>query len=157
NGIVKVYQTDPWKEVRTLDAHPSLVRYLALSPDGRRLASAGEDRTLKVWDVTTGHEAILLDIHSSAKTTSLAFSPDGHRLASGSADNTVRISDGTPWVDSENGARFTWTTHQHKVVEVAFSPDGTRLVSASWDKTVKVWDVRTGQELLSVTGLPAEL
>jgi WD40 repeat protein/tRNA A-37 threonylcarbamoyl transferase component Bud32 len=156
DGAVKVYQVDPWKEVRTLEAHLSLVRYLTLSPDGQRLASAGEDRTLKVWDVATGHEAILLEIHS-AKTTSLAFSPDGHRLASGSADNSVKVSDGTPWEDSDNGARFTWTTHQHKVVEVAFSPDGERLVSASWDKTVKVWDVRTGQELLSVPGWPAEL
>src|SRR5262249_28688289 len=54
DGTVKVYQTDPWKEVRTLEAHASEVRYLALSPDGRRLASAGDDRTLKVWDVTTG-------------------------------------------------------------------------------------------------------
>jgi WD40 repeat protein/tRNA A-37 threonylcarbamoyl transferase component Bud32 len=156
NGTVKVYQTDPWKEVQTLEAHPSLVRYLALSPDGRRLASTGDDRTLKIWDVTTGHEAILLDIHS-AKTTSVAFSPDGHRLASGSADYTVIISDGTPWVDAASGGPITWIAHQHKVVEVAFSPDGTRLVSASWDKTVKVWDVRTGQELLRVPGLPAEL
>jgi WD40 repeat protein len=156
NGIVKVYQTDPWKEVQTLEAHLSLVRYLALSPDGRRLASTGDDRTLKVWDVTTGHEAILLDIHSK-KTTSLAFSPDGHRLASGSADSTVIISDGTPWVDAASGGPITWIVHQHKVVEVAFSPDGTRLVSASWDKTVKGWDVRTGQELLSVPGWPAEL
>jgi WD40 repeat protein len=126
NGTVKVYQTDPWKEVRTLEAHASVVHYLALSPNGRRLASTAEDRTLKVWDVTTGHEALLLDIHSG-KTTSLAFSPDGHHLASGSADNTVMVSDGTPWVDLEHGEpgvlkpRFTWTAHRHKVVEVAFS------------------------------------
>src|SRR5260370_4110389 len=106
-----------------------MFHYLALSLDGRRLAStAAEDGTVKVWDVTTGHEALLLDIHSG-KITSLAFSPNGHRLASGSADNTVKVSDGTPWVDFENGERgvlsprLTWTAHQHQVVEIAFSPD----------------------------------
>jgi WD40 repeat protein len=156
DGTAKVYQTDPWKEVRTLEAHASTVLYLALSPDGRRLASTGEDRTLKIWDVTTGHEAFLLGIHA-AKVTSLAFSSDGHRLASASADKTIRVSDGTPWVDAARGGPFTGTAHDHKVVEMAFSPDGRRLVSAGWDKTVKVWDVRTGQELLSVPGFPAKL
>jgi WD40 repeat protein len=169
NGAVKVYQTEPWEEVRSLEAHPSLVRYLALSPDGRRLASTGEDLTLKIWDVTTGHEALLLDIHTN-KVTSVAFSPDGHRLASGSADNTVKVSDGTPWEGPRNAetgvftaARFTWTAHDHKVVDLAYSADGQRLVSAGWDHTVKVWGLHSGKQaaaprlLLQVTGLPAGL
>jgi WD40 repeat protein len=121
---------------------------LALSPDGGRLASTGEDRVVKVWDVKTGHEALLLDIHSR-RINGLAFSPDGHRLASGSADGTVKVSDGTPWVNSENGAAITWTAHQHKVIEVAFSPDSQLLVSASWDKTVKIWDLNSGEREMS--------
>jgi WD40 repeat protein len=169
NGTVKVYQTDPWKGVRTLEAHASVVRHLALSPDGRRLVSTGEDRTLIVWDVATGHEALLLDIHSN-KVTSLAFSPDGYRLASGGADHTVRVSDGTPWTHFDNsergvlGPHFTWTAHDHKIVEVAFSPDSRRLISASWDNTVKVWDLTSGDRgasaprlLLTVPQLAAEV
>jgi WD40 repeat protein len=171
NGTVKVYQTDPWKEVRTVEAHAYMVHYLALSPDGQRLAStAAEDGTVKVWDVTTGHEALLLDVHANKKITSLAFSPDGHRLASASADHTVKVSDGTPWVgfeDEERGElsrRFTWTAHQHKVVEVAFSPDSKRLISAGWDNTVKVWEIAPGERrdlpprlMLTVPGLSADL
>jgi WD40 repeat protein len=169
NGTVKVYQTDSWQEVRTLEAHESDVHYLAFSPNGRRLASTAEDRTLKLWDVTTGHEALLLDIHSN-KITSLAFSPNGHRLASGSGDHTVKVSDGTPWVDFGNGERgmlrprFTWTAHQHKVVEVAFSPKSKQLISAGWDNTVKVWEIAPAEQgasapqlLLTVRGLSADL
>jgi eukaryotic-like serine/threonine-protein kinase len=170
NGTVKVYQTDPWEEVRTVEAHASEVHYLALSPDGGRLASTGKDFALKVWDVTTGREALLLDIHPNNNITSMAFSPDGNRLASASADHTVKVSDGTPWVGFENGERgvvtprFTWTAHQHKVVEVAFSPNSQRLISAGWDNTVKVWDIAPGEVvasiprlMLTVPGLSADL
>jgi WD40 repeat protein len=169
NGTVKAYRTDPWQEVRTLEAHACEVHYLAFSPDGRRLASTAEWKTLKLWDVLTGHEALVLDIHAK-KISSLAFSPDGHRLVSGSADYTVKVSDGSPWVDFQTGKRggltprWTWTAHDHKVVEVVFSPDSQRLISASWDGTVKFWDLSPGEPgvsaprlMLTVPGLPADL
>jgi WD40 repeat protein len=68
---------------------------MAFSPDGKRLATAATDATVKVWDAQTGQELLTLEGHGG-KVNGVAFSPDGHRLASGAADGTVKIWDATP-------------------------------------------------------------
>ena len=68
---------------------------MAFSPDGKRLASASYDRTVKVWDATSGQETLTLKGHTGYPQ-SVAFSPDGKRLASASWDRTVKLWDVTP-------------------------------------------------------------
>jgi WD40 repeat protein len=75
---------------------------VAFSPDGKRLASAGRDQTVKVWDVASGQETLTLKGHTDW-VTSVAFSPDGMRLASASYDRTVKIWDASS--DHEAPAR----------------------------------------------------
>lgn len=65
------------------------------SPDGTRLATALTDGAVKVWDLTTGQETLMLKGHTGI-VSGLAFSPDWHRLISASTDMTVRIWDATP-------------------------------------------------------------
>jgi len=67
---------------------------VSFSPYGKRLASAGYDQTVKVWDAQTGQEALTLKGHTS-QVESVSFSPDGKRLAS-AGDGTVRVWDATP-------------------------------------------------------------
>ena len=79
---MKVWDAATGQEVLTLKGHTGGVTSVAFSPDGKRLASASWDGTVKVWDAATGQEALTLKGHTGW-VTSVAFSPDGKRLASG--------------------------------------------------------------------------
>jgi WD40 repeat protein len=93
-GEVKIWDlsTEGWLDLR---GHTSKVWDLAISPDGRRLATGSLDRTIKLWDTKTGEEVFTLRGHT-AGVICVAFSPDGHRIASGSWDRTVRVWDTSP-------------------------------------------------------------
>jgi WD40 repeat protein len=137
---------------------------LCFSPDGKRLASASEDWTVRLWDADKGEEVGTLIRHGAKSVNavrvpdaekeevlsrdelsirwlrSVRFSPDGKRLATASADGTVRL-----W-NADNGQEvLTLRAHTDPVNDVCFSPDGTRLASASDDGTVRLWDADKGQ------------
>jgi WD40 repeat protein len=89
DGTTKVWDAINGKELLTLRGHTGIVEGVIFSPDGKRLASAG-DQTAKVWDAESGRQLLTLHGQSGA-VMSVAFSPDGKRLAGASNDATVQI------------------------------------------------------------------
>jgi WD40 repeat protein len=129
-------------ELRTLTGHTDEVYRVAYSPDGRRLATASQDATVKIWDTATG--GLLRTLPGAARVGfwGLAFSPDGTRLAA-SDQFTVRVWDAASGVNlvtiktlPEAGTPFS--------SNLAFSADGKALACGSL-RTVNVWDAATGK------------
>jgi WD40 repeat protein/serine/threonine protein kinase len=138
---VQLYTVAAEGEPRGLRGHHTArIRSLAFSPDGKRLASASDDHTVKLWDVKSGKELLPLQGHTS-KVVAVAFSPDGELVASCGDDETVRL-----W-EVETGRPLLVLRPGMSPEAVAFSPDGRRL--ATGFRAVVVYDLgaRPGRHL----------
>ncbi|MBP6022750.1 beta-propeller domain-containing protein [Ferruginibacter sp.] len=124
--------------------HTKSVNYVQFSPDGKKIVTFSNDKTVKIWDVITG--SILADLTGHTNYITVGkFSPDGKKVATASDDSTAKI-----WDAVTGKLLIDLKGHKGYISTVQFSPDGKKVVTASGDTTVKIWDATTGKLLLDL-------
>jgi WD40 repeat protein len=133
-----------------LKSGDAFIGSIALSSDGRTLASGGSDSSITLWNLNTGEPIQTLDLDSpdnvGSDIHSLAFSPDGQHLAIGIATFHKDISF---WMENslqlwnvETATQIaSWQGHTDTVNSIAFTADGRTLISGSWDGSIKFWEM----------------
>jgi WD40 repeat protein len=133
--------------------HGQEINDVAFSPDGRRLATAGKDRTVKIWDLENGHELLSYEGHKD-HVRCLAFSRDGKILASGGAEADIKLWDPVTGKDIRTiKGKGTYVT------SLAYSRDGKTLVASNDDRAMRLYDVATGNLIREIGdfGIPAAM
>jgi WD40 repeat protein len=147
------------REDRIFQGHSAAVQSVAFSADGRRIVTASDDRTARVWDLQTGGQIAALTEHT-APVRSAVFSPDGLRVVS---TQMPQRSGNVTIVTSNDSVALLWDALSGRVIlrfegdmvqlyDATFSPDGKRIVTASGDNTARIWDAATGKPIAVLSG-----
>jgi WD40 repeat protein len=132
-AMSRVGGTEPRVAIATLHGHQALVSALQFSPDGKLLATASADRSIRLWDTRTWQELYLWQGYNNW-VSAVTFSPAGTQIVSGTQDGIVRR-----WDVQTGNLLQAIAKHRRGLLSVAYSPDGRSLASASSDGTVSVW------------------
>ncbi len=131
---------------RSLAGHQKRVSSVDLSPDGTTIASASNDKTIKLWDVATGQLKATLEGHELG-VSAIAYDPSGTRLASAGADKTVRL-----WDAKTGQPQGVLGEHDRPITALAFSPDGKLLATGTTGEVLQVWEVDSGARRAELKG-----
>ena len=132
----KLVSSGQWRDIKAIKGNEHLIRVLAFAPDSKTLASASDEKVVKIWDPATGLELNGLAGHKD-NIWSVAFSPDGKMLASGSFDRTLKL-----WDPAKNKLILS-LKRPAEIWAVAFSPNGRMLASGDTACTITLFDVPT--------------
>jgi WD40 repeat protein len=148
DGNIKIYLDmspkvpEQWSAERLkLEGQGGAIHAVAISADGKIVASGSDDRTVRVWSTATGKQVLKLERHEYA-VRAVAISANGKTIASGSFDKTVRV-----WSTATGEQTLTLKGHSDWVRAVAISADGKIVASGSDDKTVRVWSTTMGEQI----------
>ncbi|MBD2580508.1 WD40 repeat domain-containing protein [Oscillatoria sp. FACHB-1406] len=139
-GEIKYWNVRTGGAIAQFSAHRDNIGALTFTPDGSKLISGSDDRSIRVWAANSNRLLYTLIGHTG-RITALAVHPSGKYLASASRDG-IRL-----W-DLDRGTLIQhWYAHSDWVQSLAFSPNGRFLASGSFDRTIKVWQPFLPDEL----------
>ena len=138
------------KLLGTLNGHTDPVYAVAWSPDGKTIATAGFDNTVRLWEAASRKEIKSFEGHTKI-VLAVAFSPDGRQLASASLDNTAKV-----WDLPGGGPARTLTGQASAVAALAVKPDGKEAAVAA-GKSVRVWDLAKSAPIKELEGFASEV
>lgn len=131
---------------KTITGDSSSVNPVAITPDGKTLASGGDDGTIRLWNLQTGELKKTFKGHKSAVSV-LVFSPDGQTLATGSADESIKL-----WNLQTGGLIHTLSGRSKGISAITMTPDSQTLVSGDRVGTIEFWNVKNGERINSFAG-----
>lgn len=137
-GQAALWRVADGKLERKFEGHFDALYAVAISPDGKLLATGSYDQKIKLWDIATGAEIRTLTGHNGA-IYGLSFRPDGKVLASASGDRTLKL-----WEVATGRRLDTFSQPTKEQYTVAFSPDGRRLVAGGLDNRIRLYAVSAG-------------
>jgi tricorn protease-like protein len=144
DGAVRIWDMVSHKELRHIQIEAGTVYSMALTSDGRTIATSGRDG-LRLWDLATGKE-MLRDEMSKHSCVAVAFSPDGKIVASGDSE-CVKL-----WEAATGKQVQTLNGFKGELSYLIFSADGRMLFTSSYDRCVRLWEVRTGRMIHEAEG-----
>jgi hypothetical protein len=150
-GEVKLFKPADATLVKELSTTADVVLCAAFNPAGTKLAAGGADRAIRIFDVASGKQEILIEDHADW-VVGLAWSPDGTKLASASRDKTSKL------FNTANGeSLMTYSGHGEAVFDVGFSGDGKLVFSAGADKKIHAWNPDDGAKKGEIAGFGKEV
>lgn len=138
-GDLRLFQVSDWKLLASLGGHLDVVSSVSFSPDGKRLASASFDKTVRIWNVASLRLEQTLAGHSDF-VHAVAFGPKGDWIVSASKDRTIRLTE-LPSAKS----RLTFSGMDQDVLAVVVAPNGKAIVSSGYEASLFWWDPQTGE------------
>ncbi|HBB30440.1 MAG TPA: hypothetical protein DDZ80_22525 [Cyanobacteria bacterium UBA8803] len=160
---IRLWQVSNGQCVANIQGYTNWVKTVAFSPNSQaiakrccdseavlkeraQIATGHKDRTLRIWDASSGKCLRELKAHNKG-LPAIAFHPNGEIIASSSEDTTIKI-----WNLSDGKCIHALKEHTNEVWSLNFSPDGRTLASSSFDQIIKLWDVGTGECLQTLEG-----